>query len=193
LREELTLLEKARLPYFGGGRDREEAYRPLILERNGRRIALLGYNDFPPKSFEAGPQRPGIAWLTPAEAVAGVKAARDTYHADLVIPVLHWGEELIPKPDESQQRLARALIDAGADAVIGGHPHVTQTVERYRGRPIVYSLGNFVFDYYPGDPAVWTGWVVRLSFSKTSPTEMEIFVVELDSAGIPHLASRSAK
>lgn len=187
LLEQLTLLDKAGLAYFGGGRDRQEAYRPLILQRNGRRIALLGYNDFPPRQFEAGRRRAGTAWLTEAEATAGIKAARSTAHADIVIPMLHWGEELEPAPEPLQKKLARALIDAGADAVIGGHPHVAQTVDFYNGRPIVYSLGNFVFDYYPGDPEVWTGWVVRLTFTPSKPVEMETFVVELDRSGIPHL------
>lgn len=193
LLEEFTLLEKASLPYFGGGRDKKEAHRPLILERNGRRIALLGYNDFPPRSFEAGEHRAGIAWLTPAAAIAGIKAARTVDHADLVIPMLHWGEELEPSPDDSQKALARSLIDAGADAVIGGHPHVSQTVDFYKGRPIIYSLGNFVFDYDPGDPLVWTGWIVRLTFSKSAAPELETFVVELDRSGIPHLIPKPAK
>ena len=153
----------------------------------------MGYNDFPPYSFEAGDSHPGIAWLTPEVAIAGIKAARDTEHADLVIPMLHWGEELDPLPNESQKSLARTMIDAGADAVIGGHPHVTQTVEFYKGRPIVYSLGNFVFDYFPGDPLVWTGWVVRLTFSKSAAPGLEIFVVEMDRSGIPHLKPKKAK
>ena len=129
LLEELTQLEKGRLPYFGGGRDRKEAYRPLILERNGRRVALLGYDGFPPRSFEAGEHRPGVAWLTPEAAVAGIKAARAEFHADLVIPFLHWGREIHAAPEQSQRTLAHSLIDAGADAVIGAHPHVTQTVQ----------------------------------------------------------------
>jgi poly-gamma-glutamate synthesis protein (capsule biosynthesis protein) len=193
LLDELTLLDRARLPYFGGGRDRKEAYQPLILNRNGRRVALLAYDGFPPKSFEAGEHRPGTAWLSPESALAGIKAARTEYHADLVIVLLHWGHELRPTPDDSQKALARRLIDAGADAVVGAHPHVTQTVDFYRGRPIIYSLGNLVFDYFPGDPLVWSGWVVRLTFPKSGPPELETFVVELDRAGIPHLAGRAAK
>ena len=193
LLEEFTLLEKASLPYFGGGRDAKEAHRPLILERNGRRIALLGYNDFPPRSFEAGDHRAGIAWLSPAEVIADIKAARTIHRADLVIPMLHWGDELEPSPDDSQKALARSLIDAGADAVIGGHPHVSQTLDIYKGRPIIYSLGNFVFDYFPGDPLVWTGWVVRLTFSKSAVADLETFVVELDRSGIPHRIPKPAK
>lgn len=188
--EELALLEKAGLPYFGGGHNAQEARRPAILERNGLRVAFLGYNNYPPREYEAGADSPGIAWLTEPDVLADIKAAREVHHADLVIPFLHWGSEMEPAPDEPQKILARKLIDAGADAVIGGHPHVTQTVDIYRGRPIVYSLGNFVFDYYPEDPPVWIGWIVRLTFSKTAPVELETFAVELDDAGIPHLVPR---
>ena len=82
--------------------------------------------------------------------------------------------------------LAHRLIDAGASAVIGAHPHVTQPIETYRGRPIVYSLGNFVFDYYPNDPAVWTGWLVRLRARRSGEIGLEKFAFEIDEAGIPH-------
>jgi len=185
--EELSLLEKAGLPCFGGGRNAKEAHRPLILERNGLRVALLGYNNYPPEEYEAGANSPGIAWLKEPELLADLKAAREVHHADVVLPLLHWGNEKEPAPDASQKKLARRLLDAGADAVVGSHPHVTQTVDLYKGRPIVYSLGNFVFDYYPEDPPVWTGWIVRLPFSQTSPVELETFAVQLDDAGVPHL------
>ena len=66
-------------------------------------------------------------------------------------------------------------IDAGM-AVVGGHPHVTQTVEIYKGRPIVYSLGNFVFDYYPKDPAVWTGWFAQFTVRRSGEIDLETFV-----------------
>ncbi len=88
--------------------------------------------------------------------------------------------------------MAQRLIDAGANAIIGAHPHVIQTVDIYKGCPIVYSLGNMVFDYYPVDPEVWTGWIVELTFTKPSddkPLEvgMETYVLQIDKAGIPHL------
>ena len=98
-----------------------------------------------------------------------------------------------PGPGNAQKKLARSLIDAGADAVIGGHPHVSQTVDLYKGRPIIYSLGNFVFDYYPGDPLEWSGWVVRLTFAKSPTPEIETFVVVLDRSGIPHLQGGKKK
>lgn len=80
-------------------------------------------------------------------AVDRVRAARS--EVDLLVVYVHWGREYEPRPEPAQRELARALIDAGADAIIGHHPHVLQTVETYRGRPIVYSLGNFVFGPQP--------------------------------------------
>lgn len=187
---QLKLLDDARLPYFGGGRDSREARRPLILERNGLRLALLGRNSFPPQSFAAGEKQPGVAWLNEDELVADVRAALERDHADVVIPFLHWGREMMPEPAEWQRRLARRLIDAGAAAVIGGHPHVTQTTEVYRGRPIVYSLGNFVFDYFPEDPPVWTGWLAELTVRRSGDTDLKTYAFEIDPAGIPHLTPR---
>ena len=87
--------------------------------------------------------------------------------------------------------LARKLIDAGADAVMGRHPHVTQTIDIYHGKPIVYSLGNFVFDYFPRDPAIWTGWLVQLTFARLG-VDLKTFSVQLDAAGIPHLIPATA-
>jgi hypothetical protein len=184
---QLKLFAKADLPYFGGGENRDEANRPLILNRKNTRIALLGFNRFPPKSFAAGETEPGIAWLNEDDVIKAILYARDQQHADIVIPYLHWGRETEYHPTSEQKALARRLIDAGADAVIGGHPHVTQTVDIYKGRPIVYSLGNMVFDYYPKDPKVWTGWIVKLTFNRSSPVELETYVLETDKAGIPHL------
>lgn len=185
--DELTLLEEAGLPFFGGGRNERAARQPLVLTSQNKRIAFLGYNDFPPRRFAAGQDSPGIAWLKERDVVADIRDARARHGADFVLLFLHWGEELEETPLPEQEALARRLIDAGADAVVGGHPHVTQTVEWYRGRPIIYSLGNFVFDYFPGDPAVWTGWMARISLGGPEGTKLETFAVELDPAGAPHM------
>ena len=182
---ELELLRQSKLPYFGGGKNLREAHQPLVLNVRGRRVAFLGYNDFPPRRFAAGPARPGTAWLVEKDAGADIKTARE--QADLVLLFLHWGEDLEPRVMPEQQALARKLIEAGADAVIGGHAHLTQTVEWHKDRPIVYSLGNFVFDYYPYDPPVWTGWIVTLTFGEQARPGLDIQPVELDAAGIPHL------
>lgn len=187
LSEELHLLKNAGLPYFGGGHDRAQAHRPAILQCRGQTIALLGYNDYPPAGFEAGDERAGCAWLREAEVVADIRAARHQHRADYVVPVLHWGEELEGAPTPEQRELARRLIEAGADAIVGMHPHVIQPIEIYKGRPILYSLGNFIFDYFPGDPPIWQGWIARLTFRKSGPTDVALRTVELDRTGFPHL------
>jgi len=182
---ELELLREAKLPYFGGGSDAHAARQPLVLTASGKRVAFLGYNDFPPHSFAAGPATPGIAWLIEKDVVQDIKAAHK--QADIVLVFLHWGEELEEKPTEGQREMARRMLDAGADAIIGGHPHVTQTIDWYKDRPIVYSLGNFLFDYFPSDPPVWKGWILKLTFSKSERPLLEHIDVELDPAGVPHL------
>jgi len=182
--DELTLLGEAGLPYFGGGANEREAHKPLVLTANGRRVAFLGFNNFKPRSFAAKGKQPGTAWLVEQDVVRDIRSARQ--QADLVILFLHWGQELEDTPLPEQQALARRLIDAGADAIIGAHPHVTQTIDWYKDRPIVYSLGNFLFDYFPTDPPVWKGWIVRLTFGADPAPKLEKYTVELDPAGVPH-------
>ena len=108
-----------------------------------------------------------------------------------MIPFLHWGREGSPEPKASQRELARRLIDAGA-AVIGAHPHVTQTVDIYKGRPIVYSWGIRV--------RLLSGRSARLDrldceghVSPFGRDRLETLVCEIDKAGMPHLVSRASK
>ena len=183
--QQLELLEKQRLPYFGGGRDSAAARRPYLMNVKGRKIALLGYNDFKPRSFEAGPDWPGVAWSVDEQVVADIKAARSIHHADLVIPFMHWGWESEPANDRVKA-LARLMIDAGADLVVGGHPHVTQEIEFYQNKLIVYSLGNFVFDGFKEGPER-IGWLLRLRLGNKGLIAWDTVVAHMDAEGIPHL------
>ncbi|MFX8090476.1 CapA family protein, partial [Acinetobacter baumannii] len=88
---------------------------PAIVERNGLRIALLGYNEMFPRDFEAGPAQAGVAWADEEQIVADIRAARR--QADVVIPYMHWGQEHSDTAHARQQALARLMIRAGADAV----------------------------------------------------------------------------
>jgi hypothetical protein len=186
---QLELMEQEKLPYFGGGRDIDAARRPLILTAQGQRIALLGYCDFPPRSFAAGTKKCGTAWLVRQHVLEDIRRAREEYQADIVIPFLHWGTEHTPTPEQGQPELARSMIDAGADAVIGGHPHATQTVDWYQGKPVIYSLGNCVFNYFPHDLPIYYGWSVRLTFGKPAGIDLETVVLKLDPAGLPQMAT----
>jgi len=181
--ETLDLLDRETIGRFGAGRTLAEARRPLVLEKDGLKIAILAANGFRADNYAATTETPGVAPLSEADLLADIAAART--QADVVVPFVHWGDELEAGPLEADRLFARKMIDAGAAAVIGSHPHVTQTVDVHRGAPIVYSLGNFVFDYYPCDPPEWTGWVVKLTAAKGQPVAVETRAVVLDPAGLP--------
>lgn len=183
--EMLGLLDRAGIGRFGGGHDLAEAHVPLIVERKGLRIALLGYDEFFPRSFEADVGKPGVAWSEDEQVRLDIAQARSRYHADLVIPFMHWGVEHEPLADARQRALARVMIDAGADAVVGSHPHVTQDVETYRGKPIVYSLGNFVFDGF-SDEDNNTGWLLRLELDRDGVRAWHTVIARIDGDGTPH-------
>lgn len=186
LAEMLGLMQRAKLPYFGGGANLEEAHRPWIVERNGLRIALLGYVDFKPRAFEATASRPGVAWSGEDEQVIeDIIAARERYGADIVIPFLHWGWEDEGTPSPRQRMFARAMLDAGADMVVGAHPHVTQGAEIYKGKPIVYSLGNFLFNGFD-TPATLAGWTLKATLDKVGVVAWRTTTARLDANGVPH-------
>ena len=182
----LRILAAEGIPQVGGGANLAAARRPLVLEKYGITVALVAANGFQAAKSAAGEATPGVAPLDEAAILADVAAARRD--ADFVVPFVHWGPELVAQPRAADRALARKMIDAGAAAVIGGHPHVTQTVDVHAAAPIVYSLGNFVFDYYPVDPPEWTGWVARLTFAKGKPVALETHAVVLDAAGLPRPA-----
>lgn len=185
--EMLGLLDQKGILKFGGGHNLREAHAPLIVERKGLRIALLGYDEFMPRSFEADYNAPGVAWSEDEQVVSDIRAARSVHHANLVIPIMHWGWENETIAGARQRRLARLMIDAGADAVIGGHPHVTQDIEHYKGKPIVYSVGNFVMEEIDNaNQAI--GWVLRLQLDRNGVQRFDTRVARIDSEGIPHPA-----
>ena len=143
----------------GAGANTAEAHAPVILERNGLRLAFLAYVDVPGESsgfdahtWIATASQPGIAWADLDQIKTDVAAAR--LQADVVVVLLHSGIEvtpaIIPNVASNQKAEAHAAIDAGAALVIGSHPHILQQIERYHGGLIAYSLGNFVFDQYKG-------------------------------------------
>ncbi len=180
----LGLLREHGLGQAGGGMNLAQAHTPWIVERQGLRIAILSYNEFMPRSFEADHDAPGIAWSEDEQVLADIRAARAVHRADLVIPFMHWGWENERSANARQRQLARAMIDAGADAVIGGHPHVTQDIETHRGKPIVYSVGNFVMKETDNE---WQrqGWLLRMVFDRQGAVGLQTHAVRLDLQGLP--------
>ena len=180
----LGLLARNGLAQAGGGLNLSQAHEPWVVERHGLRIAILSYNEFMPRSFEADHDAAGIAWSEDEQVVQDIRRARQVHRADLVIPFMHWGWENEPVANARQRQLARKMIDAGADAVIGGHPHVTQDIEHYQGKPIVYSVGNFIMKETDNDKQR-QGWVLRLSLDAHGVRGFDTHVARIDMKGIP--------
>jgi poly-gamma-glutamate capsule biosynthesis protein CapA/YwtB (metallophosphatase superfamily) len=140
----LETLNSHHISVCGGGNTLAEARRPAILTAKGLRVALLGYDMIAPQGPFATSTSSGLAPVDLETLPADIAAARDL--ADVVIPYFHWGIEYTKDPTIDQQHVAHAAIDAGADMVLGNHPHWTQAIEEYRGKLIIYSFGNFIFD-----------------------------------------------
>jgi hypothetical protein len=155
-------LDKRGIDHSGAGRNLAAARKPAILDAGGTKVAILAYDTIA-KSYAASATRAGSAQLSAAAVKADVAAARKA-GADLVIVFPHWGTEYDPTPFAGQQRLARACIDAGADMVIGNHAHWAGAVETYKGKPIWYALGNFVFDQTWSEPTM-EGITLELTFN----------------------------
>ena len=141
------ILDQADILHTGAGKDLDTAKQPVLFEKNGQRVALIGATRVIPKAdWAATKGHPGM--LSSYEvSVEPLLAQIAECHAsgDKVVVLIHWGIERDEMPQEYQRALARRYIDAGADLVIGSHPHVLQGIEYYKGKPIFYSLGNFVF------------------------------------------------
>jgi hypothetical protein len=145
----------------GAGKNLAAARKPAILEVGGVKVAILAYDTIA-KVYGASATRAGSAQMSAAAVRAGVAAARKA-GAQVVIVFPHWGTEYDPTPFAGQQKLARAAIDAGADLVIGNHAHWAGALEVYRGKPIWYALGNFVFDQTWSEPTM-EGLTLELTF-----------------------------
>lgn len=128
----------------GAGANRFQAHQPALFHIKGWRVAVLGFGGvIPSQGWIATDEDPGMAGDDLDSMVASVRAAKAI--ADLVFVTVHWGVERdsTPRPDDVAR--ARALIDAGADGIFGHHPHRLQPLEFYAGKPIAWSLGNFVW------------------------------------------------
>ena len=141
LSDTLATLDKAGIQSVGAGTDIKNARRPIVMEVKGQKVAYLGYYDADLHAATAS--SPGTNPRHNDRVAADIKALRS--QVDWIVVNYHWGEELAKYPGDWQIDLARFTVDQGADLVVGHHPHVLQGAEVYKGRPIVYSLGNFIF------------------------------------------------
>lgn len=154
LTDTVKLLKANKIAYAGGGFDYEEAHRPAVVEAGGTKFAFLSYNSIK-GSLDASASEPGVAWINMEPwypdseqdfALVASEVREAKKQADFVVVGLHWSKEYQYHPNPSMVALAHRACDAGADMVIGQHPHSVQSIEYYKGKFIAYSLGNFIFD-----------------------------------------------
>ena len=148
LLDTLAALEKEGIPYVGAGRSQAEAERPAVYSIDGFRISIVNaesilFNANPPAQSAQG-GRPGtFDCYRPEMLFEAVRKAKA--EADCCIVVMHWGSEGKTVPNEKQLLLTDGAVEAGADLIIGGHPHVLQGISRRGNVPVCFSLGNYLF------------------------------------------------
>ncbi|WP_238649338.1 CapA family protein [Paenibacillus piscarius] len=181
LLDTLKHLNDRGIPHVGAGKNSQEAYSAQYFERKGMKIALLGFTRVMPViEWKAEAGKPGLASVyDSAEALKAIAAAKQK--ADLVVVVVHWGRERMEQYDKTQQALGRSFIDAGADLVMGGHPHVLQGIEPYRGKWIAYSTGNFIFTR-GSVPATWETAVFQAECSKQGQCSLTLKPMDAELA-----------
>lgn len=185
LLDTLTALDTVGIVHVGAGRDDVEAGQPMFVSVNGIQFAFLAYTDGHFSGREAGAERPGAAFMRPERMKVAVEGAKT--FADIVIVSMHSGDEYELEPNENQKAFARAAIDAGADIVVGHHPHVVQSAEIYQGKPIYYSLGNFVFDQMWSEETR-SGLVLEVVFDKEGILETSYHPIIIEEYARPRPA-----
>ncbi len=180
LLDTFDVLEEAEIPYFGAGPTLEDAMKPLYLEADGKRIALVGAsraekNKMTPQATET---EPGILRCYDTELF--LESIREgKANADFCIAFVHWGTEYSFDLEQVQLDTGKEYLDAGADAVIGAHSHCLQGMEYYDGKPIIYSLGNYWFNEKTLDTML-----LQLHFTGEEGREgMEVQVIPAVQAG----------
>lgn len=183
----IDLLRTKGIVTSGADVNEATAYDPQYIETNGIRIALLAYVDpaFAPASYRANDIKPGLAVMD-VERVR-IAIAEANQHADIVLVSIHSGMEYTDIITNTQRDFSRSAIDAGADIVLGHHPHVIQERELWNGKPIYYSLGNFVFDQLWSDETR-RGLMLRMTMTKDGITNIEHIPVYIDKNYQPAVA-----
>jgi poly-gamma-glutamate capsule biosynthesis protein CapA/YwtB (metallophosphatase superfamily) len=177
LKDTMAILNKNGINYIGAGENEVKAREPIFISKNGLHVAILAYTEMadivfkgtPYIKFAAGKNSYGVASLDLENITLDVTEAKK--NADIVLVSLHWGVEYVNDLRPGQQEIARSIIDAGADGILGHHPHTIKGVELYKGKPIIYSMGNFIFDQ--NDPNNQESFIFTLEYNKDGLKSMK--------------------
>lgn len=163
----LNRLQNSEIAFTGAGLDKAQAEQVTIINTNGMTIGFIGFSDVGPNWMQAKnptsitSAQPGILLASDPQRTEIIQQAKS--QVDFLVVSYHWGEEYQPYTNQ-QKTLAESSIDAGADLIIGHHPHVIQDYTEYKGKFIFYSLGNFIFDQ-SFSPETMRGMIVDLTIN----------------------------
>lgn len=189
MRDSIKNLDEAGIIHIGVGENKAEATKPAVIEKNGHKITIFNYMDsdnFQEYSQEVMPiatdSSPGYSAWDDVESPKQIQAAKNN-SSDFVLVYMHYGNEYSRSPNDMQINISHKAIDAGADAVVGAHTHVTQGVEVYKNRPIYYNLGNFMFDQ--SNSATHRAYIVKFNIEDDNVTSTlyPIYIIGY----LPHL------
>ncbi len=148
----------------GYGLNQREACDPILFEKNGMKVALFASVLFGLEAWMYLENKPGMCQASIDDLVSRIGDFKKENPGTAIVLTLHWGDEYVFVPQIIQKTQARRLIRAGADAIIGHHPHVVQQFEWIEGKPVFYSLGNLLFDN--ANPITRQGILVKLTFAE---------------------------
>lgn len=183
----LALLKKNSIAVTGAGSTSSEAYTPRYLKAGDLSVAVLAYT-YNEKAPTSSVSKPTIAGMDIGRMLTAVKTAKAK--GAFVIVSMHAGTEYTLTRTTQQTRFARAAIDAGASLVVGHHPHWIQPVEKYKGKLILYSLGNLVFDQ-PWSLETQQGAVAVVTVTDGRVKRLQLKLVKIDRAAQPRWMTTS--
>ncbi len=189
--ETIKILDENNIAHVGAGKNIEAARRPVIIEKDGIKIGILGYVDNEP-DWLAGQEKPGTNYVKVGD-IEKIKhdVERFKNKVDIVIVSIHWGPNKIIRPTQSFIDFAHKIIDCGVDIIHGHSAHIFQGIEIYKGKIILYSAGDFVDDYvvYPDLRNDWT-FLFNVKIDKRGPKEIELIPLLVSNMQV-NLASKN--
>lgn len=182
----VTFLEKSGKKYFGAGKDLEEAYLPLKIELNGKKIAFLGFTRW----VNAGKRKPGTTPDNLKKLSQIIKKLKKEKYFVILMP--HWNYEYVRFPAPDNRNLGKKLLDAGADLIVGSHPHIFQGYEKYKNKYIFHSMGNFIFhsdvfrsiSMIKNDPRLQFSFILTIDLEENSDYRIKITPIYTDNSTI---------
>src|SRR5437879_7334634 len=189
--ETMRQLTRAGVRFVGSGFGRDMAEQPVILERRGWRVAFFAVTrawNPAPYTFYKHAGANWVAWGDTTWIYPAIRALKASGRADLIVVSVHGGREYADEPPDYHRDLLYGLVDAGADLVLAHHPHVLQPLVSSRGKPIVQSLGHFVF--VQSDPRTRLSAILRIAVSPDR--RMRLSAVPVRVGRQPTLATGAA-